>query len=271
MVAERLIGTSGLNAMTQTDAIGAQGRQLGWNWKTNLANKVVTRIFVRMHESGSFVSGTKAQLWKRASPISSSTLLQNIEIGGMSASSGAEVEVPGVSQSAIVQNDFYFVTLYHPSSQTGNYWFNSSFGNPSNGSLSGNCIFRNGSANTVPPDDETFTGGGFGVDVEINDNIVSAEIGQVVESGTVFSVVERKIYTLNFATESGEVFHPTYRKVDSIGQVVENGTVYPVSDAGIISREIGQVIEIGSVGKLGQKPVPDTVINFEVGHTIIDL
>ena len=271
MVAERLIGTSGLNQMTTTGAIAATARMLGWNWKTSGTGKKVTALYVRMHESGSFVAGTKAQLWKRASPIGSSTLLQNIEIGGMSAASGAEVAVPGVAQTALVQNDFYFATLYHPNSQTGNYWFKSGFGNPASGTLSGNCIFRNGASATSPPDDETFTNGGFGIDVEINDDIVTAEIGQVVETGSVFSITKRKIITLNFATEGGTVFPPSYAKGKAVGQVVENGTVFPVTDAGIISREIGQVIEIGQVGKLGEKPVPDTIIKYEVGRTIIDM
>lgn len=269
MVAERLIGTSGLNQMTQTDLIASQGRMLGWNWRTNAAGKKVTNIYLRMHQSGSFVSGTKAQLWKRASPISSSTLLQNIEIGGLSGAAGAAVAVPGVTQTALVQNDFYFVTLYHPSSQTGSYWFNGSFGNPASGTLSGNCIFRNGSTNTVPPDDETFTGGGFGVDIEINDNIVSAEIGQVIETGTIFAITKRKISTLNFVTESGQPLTPTYKKTKSIGEVIENNAVFPVTDSGVISREIGQVIEIGTVGSLGEKPTPDTTIRYEIGRTTI--
>lgn len=270
MVAERLIGSSGIAAMTTPGAISSTGRMLGWNLKTNAAGKQVTKIFVRMHESGSFVSGTKAQLWKRASPISSSTLLLNIEIGGLSGASGADTQVPGVSSTALVQNDFYFVTIFHPTTQTGNYWFKSGFGNPASGTLSGNCIFRNGGTATNPPDDETFTNGGFGVDVEINDNIVTAEIGQVVETGTVFPISKKKIFTLNFATESGTVLHPTYKKSKSIGEVIENGTVFPVTDAGIISREIGQVIEIGTVGRLGEKPTPDTIIEYEIGKTVID-
>jgi hypothetical protein len=271
MAAERLIGTSGLNQMTQTDAIASQGRMLGWNWKTSGTGKKVTGIYIRMHESGSFVSGTRVLLFKRASPISTSTLIQNIDVSSLTGSSGAEIAVPGVAQTALVQNDFYFVALYHPSTQTGNYWFKVGFGNPANGSLSGNCIFKNGSTATDPPDDETFTDGGFGIDVEINDDIVSAEIGQVTETGTPFSIVRRKIYTLNFLSESGTAFPPTYGKSKSIGQAVENGTVFPVTDAGIISREIGQVIEVGAVGSIGEPPEPDTTINFQVGRTVIDL
>ncbi len=193
-----------------------------------------------------FVSGTKWQLWKRESPISSSTLLQNIEIGGgvIAGVGFTWKEVPGIVQSSIIQGQSYFTTIFHPGSDPGDYLYRSAFGDPTSGSLSGNCIYRNAGAVTDPPDDETFNDGAFAVDIEIDDSTaLSQEIGQVIEAGTVFAPSYSKIYELNFASEVGAVQPVASVRAQVIGQVVESGTVPPV-DA-LRSSEIGQVTETG--------------------------
>lgn len=171
MAIERLIGTAGLAAMTDSDGIGGTSHALGWSWKTNLAGKQIVAGYVRMNTAGTFVAGTKFRIFKRATPISASTLLQSIEIGSgiVSGAADSEQAVPGVSNILLVQNDLYFTDIFHPSTQTGNYNYKSGFGNPSSGSLSGNNVFKNGGTDTQPPDDETFTNGGFGVDIAIDD------------------------------------------------------------------------------------------------------
>lgn len=176
MAVERLLGTTALLAVATQGAISPDNRMLGYNWKTDQAGKQIVAGYVKMPPAAtSFVAGTKWQIYKRASPISTSTLIQNIEIGGgvVTGTAGSEQPVPGVANTALVQNDFYFVTIYHPNTQPGDYWFQSGGGNPVNGSLSGNCIFKNGSTATDPPDDETFTNGRFAVDVAIDDVVGS--------------------------------------------------------------------------------------------------
>lgn len=171
MVAERLIGNA---AIDQSLAIDNTNRQLGWNFSTNAEDKEVTRGFVRMPPSGGFVEGSFWQLWKRAAPISASTLLQSIDISGITGASGSWQQVPGVANTALITDDLYFVTVFMPHTDPGVYLFKSGFGNPTSGSLSGNCIFKNTDSSTVDPDtiapdDETFTGGAFAVDIEIDD------------------------------------------------------------------------------------------------------
>jgi len=170
MVAERLIGNATID---QSLAIDNTNRQLGWNFKTSAAGKVVTRAFVRIPPSGGFVAGSFWQLWKRAAPISASTRLQNIDISGITGASGSWSVVPGVSSTALLQDNFYFTTIFMPHTDPGVYLFKSGFGNPTSGSLSGNCIFKNTidttpNPDTIAPDDETFANGAFAVDIEID-------------------------------------------------------------------------------------------------------
>lgn len=182
MAAERLLGNAGLLAVSGSGAIAPDNRMLGYNWRTDLPNKVITNIYVKMPPAATqFAAGTRVQIWKRATPIGDSVRLQNIDIGGgiVTGAAGSEQPVPGVANTALVQNDFYFVTIFQPFNHGGNYWFNAPGGSPGTGSMSGNCIFRNTGSGTLnpedlPPDDETFTGGRFAVDVEIND--VSTDI-----------------------------------------------------------------------------------------------
>lgn len=180
MVATRLLtDTATLESInTSGGAVSPQARQLGWNFKTNATGKIVVAGYVKMNNAGVFAAGTRWQLWKRAAPISASTLIQDIDIGGLTGSAGVEVAVPGVANTALVQNDFYFVTIFHPGSETSNYWFKSGFGNPSNGSLSGNCIFRDsgGTSASTPPDDESFTNGSFAVDIAVDDSTITGTV-----------------------------------------------------------------------------------------------
>jgi len=170
MAVERLLTNQAtLESINSPDGIAGTSRQLGWNFKTSAAGKVVVAGYVKMNAAGAFVAGTKWQLWHRAAPISASTLLQNIEIGGLAGAAGVQVAVPGVANTALIQNDFYFVTIYHPNTDPGSYWFKAGFGNPVNGSLSGNCIFVNGGPATQPPDDQSFVNGSFAVDIAIDD------------------------------------------------------------------------------------------------------
>jgi hypothetical protein len=171
MVVERLLtNTANLESINSSSPIGGTARQLGFNFKTSAAGKKVVAAYVKMNAAGAFAAGTRWQLWKRATPISASTLVQNIDIGGLAGTPGLEVAVPGVAQTALVQNDFYMTTIFHPSTDPGSYWFKGGFGNPVNGSLSGNCIFKDtGATSATPPDDESFVGGGFAVDIAIDD------------------------------------------------------------------------------------------------------
>lgn len=184
MVAERLIGDLSTAGIDDFEPVGGQARQLGWNWKTTATGKRITNGYVRIPPGVTqFVTGSKYQIWKRAVPVSASSQLLSIEIGGgiVSGAAGSEQVVPGVGAAAIdlVANDFYFCTVYQPGSDPGDYWFQAGFGNPSGPTLSGNCIFKNGAADTVPPDDEFFTNGAFAVDVEIDD--ISTEINATLD------------------------------------------------------------------------------------------
>lgn len=279
------------------------------NRNPSAANYHISPIY---DEESTFVAGTKWQLWKAAIPISSSTLLQNVEIGSGAIKGIGYTwqEVPGISQTSLVQNDDYFTNIYHPGSDPGNYIYKSSFGDPTSGSLSGNNIFKNNGAATDPPDDETFNDGAFAVDIEIDDAGGTFQvIGQVTETGEVFSIARNKIYALNFATETGIVQTPTRVKardlaqimetgtvlgvgavkattlgqvseagtvfdVDSakattLGQVVETGTAFGVSGPNLVTAEIGQVLEFGTPGRLGPVPEIDTHIVREIGFTEI--
>jgi len=177
MAVERLLGTANLLAVDSSGAIAPDNRMLGYNWKTDQPNKQIVGIYVKMPPAATeFAAGTRAQVWKRATPISASTLELDINIGGgaVTGAAGSEQLVPGSSGYALVQNAFYFTTIFQPFNHGGNYWFKSLGSNPGGGSLSGNCIFKNTISSTInpqliPPDDETFTNGRFGVDVAIND------------------------------------------------------------------------------------------------------
>lgn len=182
MAVERLLGTANLLAVDSSGAIAPDNRMLGYNWRTTAANKQVVGIYVKMPPAATeFAAGTRVQLWKRASPIANSTIELDILIGGgiVTGTAGSEQLVPGSSGYALIQNDFYFVTIFLPFDHGGNYWFKSEGSNPGSGTISGNCIFRNTISSTsnphlLPPDDETFTNGRFGVDVAIDD--VSTDI-----------------------------------------------------------------------------------------------
>lgn len=177
MAVERLLGTANLLAVNNSGAIAPDNRMLGYNWKTSQPNKQITGIYVKMPPAATqFSAGTRAQVWKRASPISASTLELDLDIGGgiVTGAAGSEQLVPGSSGYALTQNQFYFTTIFQRFDHGGNYWFLSTGTNPGSGSLSGNCIFKNtGSGTTnpqlIPPDDETFTNGRFAVDVAIDD------------------------------------------------------------------------------------------------------
>jgi hypothetical protein len=278
------------------------------NRNPSAANYHVSPVYDR---ESIFVSGAKWQLWKRESPISSSTLIQNIEIGGgiIAGIGFTWQDVPGVADTALNQNEPYFVTVYHPSSDPGDYLFDAGFGDPTNGSLSGSNIYHNGGAATDPPDDETFTDGAFAVDIEINDD--GSQIIQVTETGTVFPVSGKKSWEIGQVVETGTVFPrtlvtsaeigqvvetsslhvPSFAKAVDLGQVVEVGepqpisaakystlgqvievsSVFSVSDASTVVGTIGQVIEFGSPGRLGPTPDIDTRITIVTGHTLIEL
>lgn len=182
MAVERLLGTTALLAVSSNAAISPDNRMLGYSWKTDQPNKRIVAGYVKMPPADTvFAPGSRWQIWKRATPISASTLVQDIDIGGgvVTGPAGSEQPVPGVANTLLVQNDFYFVTTFQPFDHGGNYWFLSGGGNPASGSLSGNCIFKNTISSTVnpqliPPDDETFTNGRFAVDVAIDD--VSSDV-----------------------------------------------------------------------------------------------
>jgi hypothetical protein len=173
MALERLLGTTGsyqLSAVNTQDAIGGTAQMLGYDFATSSAGKFVTRGYVRMIPVGSFVAGTKWQLWERnMTNVALSELKLEVELGGLTGSSGQEIEVPSFTAYAIGQNVRHLTTIYHPSTQLGNYWYQSGFGNPVNGSLDGFCIYNNGEPSSVPPIFEGFTNGGFAVDIGIDD------------------------------------------------------------------------------------------------------
>lgn len=229
MVAERLIGNATID---QTSNIDATNRQLGWNFKTDAANKVVKGIYVRMPPSGGFVAGSRAQLWKRAAPISTSTRIQNIDISGVTGASGSWQAVPGVAQTALVQNDFYFVTVYMPSTDPGVYLFKSGFGNPTNGSLSGNCIFKNGAADTAAPDDETFTNGAFAVDIEIDDAGITFSMGIAQENDSANSMSFSKSLGMGLASENDSAPSMSFSKTLALGQALESDSALRMSFTG---------------------------------------
>lgn len=186
MALERLLGATALATVDTEEAIGGVAKQLGWNFATNLTGKAVKKGYVRMTSAGSFVSGTKWQLWERATPISSSIRRLNIELGGITGASGDEIEVPAFTAWPIAQNAAHMVSIFHPSTQTGNNWYEAGFGArtvPPNTSLSGNCIYHD-TATTVdtPPEFEGFTDGGFAVDVGIDDAVsdITATLGIVL-------------------------------------------------------------------------------------------
>lgn len=176
MALERLIG----NALIDSpDLVAGQSRSLGWSFLTTATGKVFAGGWVRMPNTVPpgggvdtvFVTGTKFQIWKRATPVSASVLQQSIEIGGgiVTGPAGSWQPVPGVAPDPLVQNDKYLVDIYQPDTEPSNYWFKSGFGNPTTATMTGNCIFTTGAAVTIPPQDETFGNGGFGVDIGIDD------------------------------------------------------------------------------------------------------
>ena len=73
MTAERLLGNAALLAVNNSAAIAPDNRMLGYSWQTNAANKQITAIYVKMPPAATqFATGARAQIWKRATPISSS-------------------------------------------------------------------------------------------------------------------------------------------------------------------------------------------------------
>lgn len=173
MALERLLGTANLATITQQDSVGS-GQQLGWDWFTDATGKSIVKGWVRMIPAGSFATGTYWQVWERDMVDSSlSDLKFEVSLGGITGASGAEIEVPAFDPYPVGQNVRHFTTIYHPSGQSGNYWYKDGFGQPDHGTLFGFCIYNNGQPRTVPPIFEGFTNGGFGVDVGIDDTPVA--------------------------------------------------------------------------------------------------
>lgn len=229
MAAERLIGNATID---QTDNIASTNRQLGWNFKTSAANKVVKNIYLRMPPSGGFVAGSRAQLWKRESPISTSTRIQDIDASVLTGASGSWQVVPGVAQTALVQNNFYFVTLFMPGTDPGVYLFKSGFGDPTSGSLSGNCIFKNGAADTAAPDDETFSGGAFGVDVEIDDEGINFSMGIAVENDSAPSMSFAKSLSMGLAAENDSALTMSFSRSLLLGLATESDSALRMTFTG---------------------------------------
>ena len=250
MAAERLIGDATID---QTDNIASQNRQLGWNFKTSSSNKVVKRILVRIPPSGGFVAGSFAQLWKRATPISTSSRIQSIDVSAITGASGTWQTVPGVAQTPLVQNDFYFVTILMPNTDPGVYLFKSGFGNPASGSLSGNCIFKNTSAatpdpDTIPPDDETFSNGAFGVDVEIDDAGINFSLGIAQEEDSALPMSFTKSVSLGLASENDSALAMTFGRSLVLGLAAESDSALRMSFTG----GVAPVTSIGWLPKIGR-------------------
>jgi hypothetical protein len=174
MAVERLLGAAALATVNTEEALGGTAKQLGWNFRTNATGKSVVAGYVRMTSAGTFVAGTKWQLWERATPVSASIRRLNIELGGISAASGTEITVPAFTPYPIGQNADFMATIFHPSTQGGNNWFQAGFGDPASGTLSGNNIYYDTAATVdTPPQFEGFTDGAFAVDVAIDDTAVA--------------------------------------------------------------------------------------------------
>lgn len=154
-----------------TSAVGGVARQLGMKWKTSAANKQVTGGRVWLGALG-LQTGMRWQLWQAPS-----TLLVDILLDGHSGSPNSWLNVVGIPTTAITQNQDYYVTHYWPSGTPGNYHFgNPPMGPITNGSITANCIFRNGGTSAQAPNDETFTGGAFFADINLDDSSVTGTL-----------------------------------------------------------------------------------------------
>lgn len=133
----------------------------------------------------------------------------------------------------------------------------------------GNGRWSNGAGNSTMAANNHPGGSGYNFFVnfitDVDGGPVSAEIGQVVETGTVFGITKRKIFTLGLVTETGTVFGITKAKSKVLSQVTETGLILPpsfvksktlnqVTESGIVlppgyvkAKDISQVIETGTV------------------------
>lgn len=150
----------------QESAVGGTARMLAMKWKTNATGKRVTAMRVWLPSTG-LQTGMRCQLWRAPS-----TLLQNILLDGHSGTPSSWMPVSGVSVENITPNQDYYAAFFIPSTASGNYPFGNTGGPISNGSITANNIFRNGGTSTDAPNDETFTGGLFFVDITLSDETV---------------------------------------------------------------------------------------------------
>lgn len=146
-----------------TDAVAGTARMLGMKWDTSATGKVVTGGRVWIPATG-LEAGMRWQLWEAPS-----TLLQDILLDGHSGTPDSWMPIVGVTTETITQSQDYYVTFYIPSTSGGDYVFSSSGGPITSGSITASNIFKNGGTSAQPPDDETFTGGLFFVDIDLND------------------------------------------------------------------------------------------------------
>ncbi len=97
----------------------------------------------------------------------------------------------------------------------------------------------------------------------------SRVVGEVTESGIVLPVHGVHSRTMNEVVETGLVLPVSGKKSKTIGQVVETGIPQAVHSGSAISKEIGQVVELSAVGRLGAKPDPDTIVVIPPNKTVI--
>lgn len=157
-----------------TDGVAGTARMLGMKWDTSSTGKQVTGGRVWIPATG-LAAGMRWQLWEAPS-----TLLQDILLDGHSGTPDSWMPIVGVTNEAITQSQDYYVTFYIPSTAGGDYVFSSSGGPITSGSITASNIFKNGGTSAQPPDDETFTGGLFFVDIDLNDEAVVSGVLDVV-------------------------------------------------------------------------------------------
>lgn len=187
----------------QESAVGGTARMLAMKWKTNLTGQKATSMRVWIPSTG-LQTGMRAQLWEAPSTLLSG---RDILLDGMSGTPNSWMNVVGFPSTNITQNQNYFAALYIPSSAGGNYPFANAGGPISSGSITANNIFRNGGASTDPPNDETFAGGLFFVDISISAE-VTFSMGLATESDTALPMTFSQpvtTFSMGLATETDTV------------------------------------------------------------------
>lgn len=220
---------------------GSSTRSVGQRFQTSATGKVVSSGRAWVPATG---LGTTAlwQLWDTTGP----TKVAEVDLAALpTPTPSAWMDVPLASSVALTQSHNYIVT--HFMNGAANYVWKTSETYPtgSGGTVTSDvCIFRNNGTSSQAPNDTTFTGGLFFVDVNVTDAAIVVNVGTASEVDTAQSIAPTFVVPVGTSNE-----------VDSAGTVGPTFTV-PVGTASEVDQALSMAakftVNVGTANEVDQ-------------------